>query len=99
MEDQFLIPGESIKRLYEEYKRYGSLVIGFDFDGTVNDYHEQGINYPKMIALLRDLKEIGCELICWTAYKDLKYVSEYLTENKIPFDGINTNERNAPAEK
>ena len=41
MEDQFLIPGESIKRLYEEYKRYGSLVIGFDFDGTVNDYHEQ----------------------------------------------------------
>lgn len=87
--DEFLKEGASYKRLLEEYKRHGSLCIGFDFDGTVHDYHNKGETYEMVIRLLGYLKDIGCKLICWTAYKDHAYVMDYLTKNNIPFDGIN----------
>ncbi len=88
-EDEYLVEGQSYKRLYEEYKKYKSLTIGFDFDGTVHDYHKTGATYHNVIQLLRDLDGIGCKLICWTAYKNLDYVNNFLYENKIPFDSIN----------
>jgi len=89
MRDRYVQYGQSLKRLLEEYTKYGSLVIGFDFDGTVHDYHGEGDTYEGVIKLLRDLKSIGCKLVCWTAYKDLEYVKEYLEKHDIPCDGIN----------
>lgn len=89
--DEFLETGKSLRRLVEEYNKFGSLTIGFDFDGTVYDYHQTGATYDYVIDLLRDLKKINCKLICWTAQKDLPFVETFLTENDIPFDGINTN--------
>lgn len=88
--DEYLIEGKSYERLLSEYQKYGSLTIGFDFDGTVHDYHKTGATYNLVIQLLRDLKEIGCDLLCWTAYKDHSYVIKFLEENNIPFDGVNT---------
>lgn len=84
-------PGSSYKRLITEYEKHGSLVIGFDFDGTVRDFHKEGYEFPKMRQLLRDLKGIGCKLVCWTAYKDHQEVMELLNEWEIPFDSINGN--------
>jgi hypothetical protein len=98
IEDEFLKYGTSLTRLRKEYKKHGSLVIGFDFDGTVHDFHNKGVIYPKMIQLLRDLKLIGCKLICWTCYKDHTYVADYLKSRDIPFDEINTNGINLPWE-
>jgi hypothetical protein len=91
MEDEFLQEGKSGTRLINEYEKYGSLTIGFDFDGTVYDYHETGTTYEQVRQLLRDLKKINCKLICWTAQKDLPFVELFLNANNIPFDGINTN--------
>ena len=88
--DEYLDPSNSLHRLLDEYEKYGSLCIGFDFDGTVYDYHQTGASYEYVIELLRDLKELNCTLICWTAQKDLEFVEKFLTENKIPYDGINT---------
>lgn len=87
--DEFLVNGSSLERLIREYKKYGSLTIGFDFDGTVHDYHKTGATYEMVRQLLRDLKEINCKLVCWTAYEDLTYVDKFLKENNIPFDSIN----------
>lgn len=87
--DEFLIPNANLNRLVDEYNKYGSLTIGFDFDGTVNDFHKKGWKYYHVIDLLRDLKSINCKLICWTAYGDLEYVRKYLEGAMIPFDGIN----------
>lgn len=89
MMDEFLVPDASYQRLLEEYKKHGKLVIGFDFDGTVHDYHKTGATYHQVIKLLRDLKKIGCTLVCWTAYQNHDYVNNFLYEHKIPFDGIN----------
>jgi hydroxymethylpyrimidine pyrophosphatase-like HAD family hydrolase len=74
----------------DEYAKYGSLCIGFDFDGTVYDYHKTGAKYDQVIELLRDLKQLNCKLICWTANNDLNFVEQFLITNNIPFDGINT---------
>jgi hypothetical protein len=88
--DEFLVAGKSAERLLNEYGRYGSLTIGFDFDGTVHDYHKTGAIHEQVRQLLRDLKSIGCKLICWTAYHDLEYVKQFCDDNFIPCDGINT---------
>lgn len=88
--DEYLTPGASGSRLIAEYYKHKSLCVGFDFDGTVHDYHKKGATYYRVIQLLRDLKEIGCTLICWTAYPTHDYVIKYLEENDIPFDGVNT---------
>lgn len=89
IKDPFLASGASYDRLYKEYKKHGSLCIGYDFDGTVHDFHKVGDTYPQVIQLLRDLKEIGCRLICWTAYQNHAYVTKYLDDNDIPCDGVN----------
>lgn len=87
--DEYLVPEANYNRLLAEYKRYGSLCCAFDFDSTVHDYHGKGFTYPLVRQLIRDLKSINCSLVCWTAYKDLGYVAEFLDKNDIPFDSIN----------
>jgi hydroxymethylpyrimidine pyrophosphatase-like HAD family hydrolase len=89
IEDEYLIEESSYNRLLAEYYKHGSLCIGFDFDGTVHDYHKRGVMYPKVIQLLKDLRSIGCRLICWTAFRDHAYIINYLEANDIPFDGVN----------
>lgn len=88
--DQYLNPNANFIRLISDYETYGSLTIGFDFDSTVYDVHQTGHSYDMVIQLLKDLKSIGCTLICWTAAKDMQFVEHYLNERGIPYDGINT---------
>jgi hypothetical protein len=87
--DPYLIPGKSFLRLWKEYKQYGKLIIAYDFDNTVFDYHNKGHTHKFLINLLRRLKNIGCSLTCWTSNPDLNFVESYLKNNEIPFDFIN----------
>lgn len=89
--DEYLEPNKSYLRLLQEYKEYGSLCVGVDFDGTLHDYHKTGANYEQVRQLVRNLKSIGCTIVIWTAHPDLKYVENFCKENDIPQDGINTN--------
>lgn len=75
----------------EEYKQYNSLVVAFDFDDTVYDFHKKDRIYHDVMALLRTLKSINCYLICWTGQENPEFVAQYLKENDIPFDAINEN--------
>ncbi len=88
--DEFLAPNSNFLRLLAEYKKYGSLTIGVDFDGTIHDYHKTGASYEMVRKLVRDLKDINCKIIIWTAYKDLEYVKNFCIAHNIPNDGINT---------
>jgi hypothetical protein len=89
MSDKYLEPTANFNRLLSEYKRYGSITVAYDFDDTIHDYHGTGHTYPLVKQLLKDLKSIDCKLVCWTAYKDLGYVAEFLEKNDLPFDAIN----------
>ena len=74
-----------------EYDKYNGLVVAYDFDNTVNDYHNAGDNYVEVIELIREAKVMGCYLIVFTAEVNTKKVKKFLKENNIPFDAINKN--------
>lgn len=89
--DEYLMPNSSFLRLYEEYKKYKSLVIAYDFDNTVYDFHNKGYSYMNMITLLQDLHSIGCICICFTANEDEHFIKEYCRAKRIPLDKLNEN--------
>lgn len=88
--DYYLDKRNSFARLLTEYDKYKSIVVAFDFDDTVYDFHKKGRVYKNIIQLLKDLKSINCYLICWTGSEDMEFVKDYLNDNNIPFDSINT---------
>lgn len=89
--DEYLIPNASFLRLLKEYRQYNSLVVAYDLDNTVYDFHKKGETYEQVIELIKELKSIGCFMICFTANSDKTFVLKYLTDNNIPFDAINEN--------
>ena len=84
------------KRLLEEYKKYKTLIVGFDFDNTVFDYHENGGDYSEVIELLKECKELNFNLCLYTIEDriDWKYKTccrlgikpDYINESPIRFD-------------
>jgi len=87
--DKFIKPNSAYERLWAEYNTYGKLIVAVDFDDTLYDFHKDGSSYNQVKQLVRDLKSIGCYIIIWTGNRDLKLISNYLTEHFVPFDSIN----------
>ena len=89
--DYFLSEENVTTRLIAEWEKYGSLVIAYDFDNTVYDYHKQGHSYDAVIQLLRECKGQNAHLMVYTARRDdeLSFVRSYLDEQDIPYDSIN----------
>src|SRR5687767_4222669 len=88
--DEFLIPHANFKRLYEEFKRYGSLAIGVDFDNTIYDYHKKGYKCDAIIDLIIRAQTLGNKIHIFTANPDHILVSEHCAEKGIQIEGINT---------
>ena len=99
--DTFFIEDNCIRRLLEEWEKYGKLIVAYDFDHTVNGTYEVDCNCNQMIELIRACKEMGCTLIVFTARPDSEHeiVKEYLREHDIPFDYFNENDPNADIEE
>ncbi|MEO2202314.1 hypothetical protein ABGV42_01005 [Paenibacillus pabuli] len=89
--DHFLNCNNVVTRLVEEWGQYGKLIIAYDFDNTVYDYHNKGYSFDHVIQLLRDCKEMGMHLIVYTACEESKFdfIRDHLNNNNIPFDSIN----------
>ena len=86
-------------RLITEWKKYGKLVVAYDYDNTVYDYHHAGLFFDEVAQLLRECKEFGAHLVVFTASAESKYpeIAAYLRANRIPFDAINENPTFVPA--
>ncbi len=91
MKHHHLNEQNNIDRLVSEYNQHKSLVVAYDYDNTVFDYHSKGHDYSEVIQLLDEAKSIGCYLIVFTAADDLNRVKDYLLTEQIPFDAINEN--------
>lgn len=89
--DYYLNDEHCINRLFDEYQRYGSLIIAYDYDNTVFDYYNRGYEYNQVINLLRECKKMGFHLTVFTSCNDDRFpeIRQYLNDNNIPFDGIN----------
>lgn len=90
--DPYLDQERFYQRLRDEYRRYGKLIIAFDFDDTVYDTHANGWMYEEVIQLLN--RWTGhAYFICWSASKAERYpfMQEYFNRVGIPCDAINQN--------
>ena len=89
--DPYLSDYKCIERLIKEWIEHNGIIIAFDFDNTVFDYHGQGYTYSHVINLLKDAKEMGCTLILYTSCAEEKYdiMKSYLKEKGIYPDYIN----------
>lgn len=87
--DPFLYGVNVIQRLLEEYKKHGSLIIGFDFDNTIYDYHNKGTAYPIVTKLLQDCSKYF-ELACYTGNSDLELVKSHCQSLGIRIDYLNS---------
>lgn len=92
-QDQYLEPNANKKRLLREYKEHGKLIVAYDFDNTVFDYHNDGCTYRQVINLLRRCHNLGFYLIVFTCNHSDKYpkIIRHLEECNIPYDSINEN--------
>lgn len=80
------------ERLIKEYETHGKLVVGFDFDNTIFDIHNNGCNYSDVINLLRECKKLGFLLCLYTAEPDedwLEWKVQYCGHFGIEPDYIN----------
>lgn len=91
--DYYLSDRNAIDRLVEEWTKYGKIIIAYDYDDTVFDFHKKNRKYNDVISLLREAKELGAYFVVFTACGENQYkdISEYLLTNNIPFDKINEN--------
>lgn len=92
--DHYMIHNNVVDRLLREYRLHNRLIVAYDFDNTVFDYHNRGESYELVINLIRKLGKIeGIELIVWTGSDKSRYdfVGDYLKKNDIPFNKINEN--------
>ena len=69
--------GVCFQRLVKNYKEHGSLIIAFDFDNTIYDYHKEGLNLKRAINAIRKAHELGHEVYCFTANNNEDFVKEF----------------------
>lgn len=55
-----------LERLKQEYDKYGKLIVAFDFDNTIYDYHNNGGDYSEVIELLKECFKLHFDLILYT---------------------------------
>lgn len=89
--DFYMDDNNCIARLREEQKKYGSLIVAYDFDNCVFDYYKKGRKFEKVINLIRMCKELGFHLVVFTSCNDdrMPEIRKYLDDNNIPFHSIN----------
>lgn len=78
-----------VQRLKDEYEKHNNLVIAFDFDNTIYDFHNKGYEFPEVIDLLYRASMLNLTLVCYTGNEDTEFVMNYCMKNKIRVDYMN----------
>lgn len=77
--------------LEEAYIKHKKLIVAFDFDNTVFDYHKKGIDFSKIINLLKECQDLDFILELFTSETSedkLNWKIRYCTETL----GLNINQ-------
>lgn len=84
--------GRCMKRLINDYEKHKNLIVAFDFDNTIYDYHNEGGNYSEVIELLRECSQLGLTMVLFTANEDedkLTFCKSFCKDKGIRIDYIN----------
>ena len=90
-EDPFLDEDACYRRLEQDYKKHGSIVVAVDFDNTVFDMHKKGFTFPRVVALLKRCKVLGFKIVVFSASPAERYdlINDHMRAIGIEPDGIN----------
>jgi hypothetical protein len=91
--DFYLDEENNVKRLLTEWKRYGKIIIAYDFDLTVFDFLNIGMKFDDVINLLKRCEKVGAYFLVFTCRqeKDYPIVCKYLEDINLPYNKINEN--------
>lgn len=90
MKDEFLNLENSYNRLKREYMEHGKLIIAYDFDSTVFDYHNTGSSYEMVRELIRRWKNHAYFIVFTSSESDrFDEIRKILDELNLPYDSIN----------
>ena len=84
--------GRCMTRLVMDYEKHGNLIVAFDFDNTIYDFHNEGGDYSEVIDLLRECSQLGLTMVLFTANEDedkLIFCKSFCKVNGIRVDYIN----------
>lgn len=90
-EDTYFSIKEGIKKLIDDYKLYGNIIIAYDFDDTVKP-SELNNRCDAVVNLLQICSELEFTMICYTARRttnDIDDVKKVLDDLDIRHDYIN----------
>jgi len=65
-----------LNRLKREYLEHGKIIIAFDFDNTIYDYHNHDLDLEATICALRKAYKLGMELFCFTANSNHQLITD-----------------------
>ena len=88
----YALEDNCVNRLLDEHKKHGTLYIAFDFDNTIYDYHDKGIDCSSVISLLQNCTKLGFKMILFTCEDDINKLKEKETfcfDNMIEVHYIN----------
>lgn len=88
--DEYLNKEKSYKRFKEKFEAHKKLIIAYDLDSTVFDYHNTGSSYEMVKDLIRKYKEYAY-FIVFTSYEPDRYneIDSILQKENLPYDSIN----------
>lgn len=90
MKDEFLNLENSYNRLKKEYMEHGKLIIAYDFDSTVFDYHNTGSSYEMVRELIRKWKNHAYFIVFTSSESDrFDEIRKILDELNLLYDSIN----------
>lgn len=90
--DPFMDEDRVLCRLRDEFKRYGKIIIAYDYDYTINNNQGEPYEYPALIQLLKDWRAYA-HFICYSASPKNRFptMRARLVELDVPLDFINEN--------
>ena len=88
--DEYLDKEKSYKRLKEEFEVHKKLIIAYDLDSTVFDYHNTGASYEMVKDLIRKYKNYAY-FIVFTSFESDRYdeIKSILQKENLPYVSIN----------
>jgi hypothetical protein len=94
MQDNYLNDIKVVDRLILEYKEHGNLIVAVDFDNTIYDYHQAGLELEATIDIVKATIAAGLEVFIFTANEDHELVRRHCTAIFGQPLAINTNSLN-----
>ena len=89
--DKYLSDDACESRLFADYMKHGMLIVAVDFDNTIYDFHNDGLVFNDVIALIKRCNVFEFPVIVFTANNDEYLIGNYCRSIGIEIQGINTN--------